>query len=109
MQDEIRSIVDRMYSGLLPGRDLEKDIIVYLATKSIQNKDIWSTPVRPEEFVTELKQYPRDYVIKAVMYLEDCGIIKRDEKRRIIPAISVRLICEQYLKNHPEIKDVSIS
>jgi len=102
----MRSIVDRMYSRLLPGRDLEKGIIVYLATKSIQNKDIWSTPVRPEEFVTALKQYPRDEVIRAVMRLEDCGIIKRDDKRGIIPAVSVRIICGEYLENHPEITDV---
>jgi hypothetical protein len=109
MESELRSIVDRMYSGFFPGRGPEKDIIVYLATKSIQNKDIWSTPVRPEEFITELKQYPRDDIIKAVMYLEDCGIIKRDGTRRIIPAVSVRIICELYLKNHPEITDVSIT
>jgi len=103
----MKSMMDELGFGRYT--PVEKDILAYLASKSIQNKDIWGTPVSPKEFFEKLKQYEETQVHIALMHLSDCGIIKRDSGYEYIPALGVRLICQEYLRRHPEIKDVNIT
>jgi phosphatidate phosphatase APP1 len=108
MESEMRSLIDEWENktGRLPIDNIEKDILAHLATRSIQNKDIWYVSVSPNEFVEALSQYKRNKIFQGLMHLSDCGLVKRESSGNYIPALGTRLVCEQYLKRHPEIKDV---
>jgi len=106
MESELQSIVDR---NVVSRTELEKAVITYFAKKCIEEKDIWGTEIKPKEFAEAFDQYKRNEVFGTLMYLSDSGIIKRNHDRSAYrPCNLIRLICREYLRDRPEIVNVSI-
>jgi len=115
---ELNSLIQEPpYSGYIE-TDEEREVIMCLVAKCIEEKHIRTTPITYTEFLNHFKEkgYSKQDLDNALHGLEvqlskgDYVLEERDgEKnwtRQYFPGLGVRLITGEFLKRHPEIEGV---
>lgn len=93
--------------------DEEKTAIVYMAAKSIENKDIWSGVTKTEllKYFEEMG-YTKEDLNKTIMMNDVTFKRGQDVLKEIggkdvwvpmyVPTLGIRLLAKEYLDRHPE-------